>query len=87
LSAAVLGAGLAVTLALPSSASAAPTDDPPTAGRYAAAWIAAQVGTRGWLPSPTDVSAPDVNSTAYGVLALAATGTGGTRSIEKVYFR
>jgi len=81
LSAGVLGAGLAalgiVPLLAAPPAAAAPTSDPPTAARYGAAWIATQLGTRGWLPSPTDATKPDLNSTAFGLLALASTGTGG----------
>jgi hypothetical protein len=76
LSAAVLGAGLAALGSI-APVQAAPTSDPPTAARYGAAWIADQLGAEGWLPSPTDPATPDLNATAYGLLALASTGTGG----------
>jgi hypothetical protein len=76
LSAAVLGAGLA-TLGSVAPALAGPTTDAPTAARYGAAWISAQLGPRGWIPSATDPGAPDLNTTAFGLLALAATGAGG----------
>jgi hypothetical protein len=73
----VLGAGLAALgIALP--AAAAPTSDPPTAARYGAAWIAGQLSAHGWLPSPTDATKPDFNTTTFGALALASTRTGGT---------
>jgi hypothetical protein len=82
LSAAVLGAGLAalgivVPVSSATPAAAAPTSDPPTAARYGAAWISGQLSTRGWLPSPTDATKPDLNTTVFGALALASTATGG----------
>jgi hypothetical protein len=80
----VLGAGLAALgIALPLSlsagpAAAAPTSDPSTAARYGAAWVAGQLSAHGWLPSPTDATKPDLNTTVFGALALASTGTGAT---------
>jgi hypothetical protein len=85
LSAAVLGAGLAA-LGIAAPAIAAPTSDPPTAARYGAAWIAGQLSAHGWLASPTDATKPDLNTTAFGALALASTGTGGTAAASALDF-
>jgi hypothetical protein len=79
----VLGAGLAalgivVPLSTAPPVAAAPASDPTTAARDGAAWIAGQLSTRGWLPSPTDATKPDFNTTVFGALALASTGAGGT---------
>lgn len=76
----MLGAGLAALgiAGTAGTAAAAPTSDPPTAARYGAAWIAGQLSAHGWLPSPTDATKPDLNTTTFGALALASTGTGGT---------
>lgn len=88
MSAGVLGAGLAALgiAGMPGPAAAAPTSDPPTAARFGAAWIAGQLSAHGWLPSPTDATKPDLNTTAFGALALASTGTGGTAATTALDF-
>ena len=76
--AAALGAGLAVLgiVGPASSAHAGPTSDPARAAQLGAAWVASQIREKGFLPSPTDATKADLNSTAYGVLALAAAKAG-----------
>ena len=84
----MLGAGLAALgiAGTTGPAAAAPTSDPPTAARYGAAWIAGRLSAHGWLPSPTDATKPDLNTTTFGAIALASTGTGGTAAGAAVDF-
>ncbi len=71
----LLAAGLVLVVASP--ASAAPTSsDPKTAARAPAAWRAGPVNARGFIPSASDATKPDLSLSAQAASAIAAAGVG-----------
>jgi len=71
----LLAAGLVFAVAAPATA-AAPSSDPKTDARDAAAWIAERVNASGFIPSSASPTTADLASSAQAVTALAAAGVG-----------
>lgn len=74
----LLAAGLVFAVAAPASV-AAPSSDPATGARDAAAWLASQVNTSGFIPQASDPAKPNLSVSAQAVTALAAAGVGQTQ--------
>jgi hypothetical protein len=70
---------VAMTLSAAPAFSAPPSNDPPTAAKIAATWLAHQVNDQGFIPQAADPSAPNLSSSVQAVLALASAGVGRTQ--------
>ena len=67
----------ATVTATVTAASAAPaSNDPPTAAKYAASWLAHQVNAQGFIPQAADPTQANLSTSAQAVLALASAGVG-----------
>ena len=71
----LLAAGLVLAVAHPASA-APPSSDPTTAARFAAAWLAHQVSSTGFIPQAANPANANLSVSAQAVPALAAAGVG-----------
>ena len=70
---------VAMTLSAAPAFSAPPNNDPPTAAKIAATWLAHQVNDQGFLPQAADPSTPNLSNSVQAVLALASAGVGRTQ--------
>jgi len=70
-----IAVGLVLLPAAP-AAGAPTTSDPTTRARAAGVWLARQVNSQGFVPSPTDPAAPNLSGSVQAVIAMAAAGVG-----------
>ena len=75
LAAPVLVAVFTIT-AVTAASAAPPSNDPPTAAKYAASWLAEQVNAQGFIPQAADPTQANLSTSEQAVLALASAGVG-----------
>ena len=74
----LVAAGLVCAVAAPASA-APPSNDPKTAARDAATWLASKVNASGFIPQSANPAQANYSTSAQAVTALAAAGVGKTK--------
>src|SRR3954453_14970659 len=74
----LLAAGLVFAVATAASA-APPSSDPKVDAQAAAAWLAGQVNSSGFIPQAANPANPNLSVTVQAVVALAAAGVGRTQ--------